>query len=288
MNESCHTDECVISYEWISHVTHLSASCHTNEWVRSHVGMGHVTRMHESWHTYVRDMYIHSMTHIGMSHATQNNEYGVASNSRLLTIIGLFCKRTLQKRRYSAKKIYNFKESTNRSHLICAYTAWRDMHVYAEYRLFYRALLQKRPMIVRSRLFEATPYSYTYIYIWIYKRRAHICLKYVHVSHAHINETYVHVRRAHICLTYVHVHICLIYVHETCTYIHVHVHMHIYLRYTYEKYTYMSHICTGAYAYIHTLHDGTYTYMTCPYVAWRQQRASRAYRERGIRESCHT
>ena len=33
-------------------------------------------------------------------------------------ITGLFCKRALQKRRYSAKETYNFKEPTNRSHPI--------------------------------------------------------------------------------------------------------------------------------------------------------------------------
>jgi len=42
----------------------------------------------------------------------------VATISRLLKIIGLFCKTALQKRRYSAKETYNFKEPTNRSHLI--------------------------------------------------------------------------------------------------------------------------------------------------------------------------
>ena len=33
-------------------------------------------------------------------------------------MIGLFCKRDLYKRRYSAKETYNFKEPTNRSHPI--------------------------------------------------------------------------------------------------------------------------------------------------------------------------
>jgi len=46
-------------------------------------------------------------------------DYGVASISRLLKIIGLFCKKALQKRRYSAKETYNFKEPTTRSHPIC-------------------------------------------------------------------------------------------------------------------------------------------------------------------------
>ena len=41
---------------------------------------------------------------------------GVASISRLLKMIGLFCKRDPEKRRYSAKETYNFKEPTNRRH----------------------------------------------------------------------------------------------------------------------------------------------------------------------------
>ena len=47
------------------------------------------------------------------------NTYGVASTSRLLQIIiGLFCKRALYKRRYSAKETCDFKELTNFSHPI--------------------------------------------------------------------------------------------------------------------------------------------------------------------------
>ena len=43
---------------------------------------------------------------------------GVATMSRLLKIIGLVCKRDLQKRLYSAKEMYNLKEPNNRSHHI--------------------------------------------------------------------------------------------------------------------------------------------------------------------------
>ena len=51
--------------------------------------------------------------------------HGVATISRLLKIIGLFCKRDLLKRRYSTKEPYNFKEPTNRSHPIHLYSsAW--------------------------------------------------------------------------------------------------------------------------------------------------------------------
>jgi len=48
--------------------------------------------------------------------------YGMASISRLLKIIGLFCKRTLQKRLYSAKETCNFQEPNNRSQPIHQHT----------------------------------------------------------------------------------------------------------------------------------------------------------------------
>jgi len=44
--------------------------------------------------------------------------YGVATISRLLKIVGLFCKRALQKRPIISRETYNFKEPTNRSHPI--------------------------------------------------------------------------------------------------------------------------------------------------------------------------
>jgi len=40
------------------------------------------------------------------------------TSSRLLEIIGFFCKRALSKRLYTAKETYNLKEPINRSHLI--------------------------------------------------------------------------------------------------------------------------------------------------------------------------
>jgi len=59
--------------------------------------------------------------------------YGVATMSRLLKSIGLFCKRALQKRPIFSKETYNLKEPTNRSHPIyecdkshmCAEKRWR-------------------------------------------------------------------------------------------------------------------------------------------------------------------
>ena len=45
----------------------------------------------------------------------------VARISRLPKNIGLFCKRTLEKRLYSTKEIYNLKEPTNHRHPISVY-----------------------------------------------------------------------------------------------------------------------------------------------------------------------
>jgi len=51
----------------------------------------------------------------------------VATTSRLLKNIGLFCKIALQKRPIFSKETYNFKEPTNRSHPICTY-----LHVHVQ------------------------------------------------------------------------------------------------------------------------------------------------------------
>ena len=45
----------------------------------------------------------------------EDGRFGVVTNSRLPKNIGLFCKRALEKRLYSAKETYIFKEPTNRS-----------------------------------------------------------------------------------------------------------------------------------------------------------------------------
>ena len=62
---------------------------------------------------------IHRVRVYSVSHGfTENCSYGVATISRLLKIVGLFCKRALQKRPIFSKETYNFKEPTNRSHPI--------------------------------------------------------------------------------------------------------------------------------------------------------------------------
>jgi len=51
-------------------------------------------------------------------HRRHRRHYGVASVSKIDKIIGLFCKRDLKKRLYSAKETCNFIDPTNRSHPI--------------------------------------------------------------------------------------------------------------------------------------------------------------------------
>ena len=59
-----------------------------------------------------------SLSHSRVQFFRTSASYGVATTSRFLKIIGLFCKKILQKRRYSAKMTYNFGEPTNCSHPI--------------------------------------------------------------------------------------------------------------------------------------------------------------------------
>ena len=53
---------------------------------------------------------------------------GVATNSRIDTIIGLFCKRDLLKRQYSAKETYDFIDPTDRSPIIPLCDGLSDSH----------------------------------------------------------------------------------------------------------------------------------------------------------------
>ena len=65
-----------------------------------------------------------SFATVSFTHPRRSNlysSYGVATISKLLKIIRLFCKRALYKIDYSAKETYNFKEPTNHSHPILIY-----------------------------------------------------------------------------------------------------------------------------------------------------------------------
>jgi len=61
------------------------------------------------------------------------------------------------------------------------------LHIsFTEYRLFYRTLLQKSLIILRSLLIEATPYIYIHIYICV-------CMYIVSMQILHMILTYMHI-----------------------------------------------------------------------------------------------
>jgi len=95
-----HTYHIDTAHSWKSDTilfTRMTTSWHTHEWVVSHTWMGvshtwmgRVTHMHESWHTY---KWVVSHISINRSvHTATNQQYGVATISRLLKILGLFCR----------------------------------------------------------------------------------------------------------------------------------------------------------------------------------------------------
>ena len=71
---------------------------------------------------------------------------------------------------------------------------------FAEYHLFYRALLHKRPTILRSLLIVATPYVYTYKNYALYTYSRRVSLTCIHIARVHITHTYLHI--TYICIMY--------------------------------------------------------------------------------------
>ena len=70
-------------------------------------------------HTYTHNIYTYIYTHTHSMYTYYINKcYGMAMRSRLLKIIGLFCRTQSLLQGSFAKETYNFKEPTNRSHPI--------------------------------------------------------------------------------------------------------------------------------------------------------------------------
>jgi len=78
------------------------------------------THTHTQAHIHTHTL-LHTHTRARRNSMSGTGMYGVALVSRLLKIIGLFCKRALQKRPIFSEETYNFKEPTNRSHPIPIY-----------------------------------------------------------------------------------------------------------------------------------------------------------------------
>ena len=74
------------------------------------------------------------------------HRYGVTTISRLLKITGLFCKRALPNRRYSAKETNTFKEPTNRSHPIGTQIEWMVLSACPSTHTFQVSCLMSAPL----------------------------------------------------------------------------------------------------------------------------------------------
>ena len=118
-----------------THNTHTDTQTRTQTHTQTHTHIATYSRTSKPTHWAGRPPRL--ALHCGQG----THIYGVATSSRLLKIIGLFCKRALQKRRYSAKETCNLKEPINRRHLIPPHVSRVCVREYTHY----RSLLQKSP-----------------------------------------------------------------------------------------------------------------------------------------------
>jgi len=114
--------ECVTSHSNVSHTSRLMSPFHSQlHFFRMQVYVSKCISIFICIYIYIY-MYMDESRPKSMARDTTwfmlNLNNGLATISRLLKITGLFCKRALSKRTYSAKETYNFKEPTNRSHPI--------------------------------------------------------------------------------------------------------------------------------------------------------------------------
>jgi len=139
-------------------------------------------------------------TLIKSKHSHNISPYGVALVSRIDKIIGLFCRRVLSKRPYSAKETYNLIDPTNSSHPIA---------------LFYNQFRKALTLYVHMYI-----YTYIHIYIYIY---IYICVYIYTYMYVYICR-YVYIYTLYI---YTYIHICM-YIHiYTHTYIYIHICMYV-------------------------------------------------------------
>jgi len=104
---------------------HINESWYIYEWVMSHVWMSHVTRMNEACH-----MYEWVMSRIWLSHVTCMSRVTYKSRTVFIKIMYSSCQRSIM--------------AYTHLYLIARIKLYVS---FAECRLFYRALLQKRPII---------------------------------------------------------------------------------------------------------------------------------------------
>ena len=159
--ESCRTYEGVMSHIWRSHVTHMNESCHTYEWVMSHIWMSHVTHMNESCYTYEWVM-SHLWVHLANAVESRCNtlQHPATLCNTQTRGISCVCDMTLcdtshirmSHVTYINESCHTYEWDMGWLQLVGSLKSYVS---FAEYSLFYSALLQKSPIILRSLLFYA-------------------------------------------------------------------------------------------------------------------------------------
>jgi len=113
LRTNAHTYNCTHVHMQLLTPIHIHMQCPTPSLNHQHAIRCNDSLRHSITHARARTLSLSSpppRPHIPHTPKTSRSYYGVATSSSLLKIIGLFCKRALQKRRYSTKETYNFKE----------------------------------------------------------------------------------------------------------------------------------------------------------------------------------
>jgi hypothetical protein len=161
---------------------------------------------------------------------------GVATVSRIDKIIGLFCKRALQKRQYSAEETYNFIDPTDRSHPIYTWV-WQNVGLFS----------------VEVGFISSTIYTRCSSYFWPLKVLHVHLLTHTHTytntrTHAHdrCSQSGVLTPAKSIVYSFTHTH-TRTHTHtytRTHTHTHAHTHTHTHARTYTHKHTHTRHTHT--------------------------------------------
>jgi len=146
--------------------------------------------------------------------------YGVATISRMLKNIGLFCKRDLQKRPIFCKETYIFKHPTNRSHPIHIFV---HLYIFTVYHTYTHHIVHDLWCISESLfVFQQVClcYFHTCTYICIY---SHISTLY-HTYTNHIANEVLCIRES--LFVFQQVNLCYIYIY---IYVFIYIHICIYI-----------------------------------------------------------
>jgi len=114
---------------------------------------------------------------------TFNVQYGVATSSRLLQIIGLFCRILSLLLGSFAKETYNFREPTNCSHPIPVTVRLSHVHIHVSYTYIHVYMY-----VIRSNIH--TVYMIHTLVLCIIHSNIHTCVSVCICIHSHIHWYY--------------------------------------------------------------------------------------------------